>query len=101
MWMFVQLTQLALSSATLSNEILCGSFWLKILFFFLPQKWNAFILFLNHMGREVVGGKHNVLVHYVHVYAPDPAGVVLWNPFIGDILWIILIDNLDIFVCLP
>ena len=32
MWMFVHLIHLALSSATLSNKIFCGSFWLKVLF---------------------------------------------------------------------
>ena len=51
-----------------------------------PQQW------------KVIGGKHNALVCYVNVCAPDPAGVVLWNPFIWDILWFILIKNLVIFV---
>ena len=32
------------------------------------------ILFLNHRNRKVVGSKHNVLVHYVDVSAPDPSG---------------------------
>ena len=33
-------------------------------------------LFLNHMNRKVVGGTHNVVVHYVDVSAPNPSGVV-------------------------
>ena len=39
------------------------------------------ILFRNHMNKKLVGGKHNVLVHYADVSASDPIGVVLWNPF--------------------
>ena len=49
-----------------------------------PQQW------------KVIGGKHNVLVCYVNVCAPDPAGVVLLNPFKWYILWFILIENLVI-----
>jgi hypothetical protein len=41
----------------------------------------------------MVGGKHNVLVYYRNVCAPDPSDVVLCNPFIQDILWFILIKN--------
>ena len=51
-----------------------------------PAKW---ILFLNHRNKKVVGGEHNGLVHYVDVSAPNPAGVVLWNPLKWDILWFI------------
>ena len=78
--MFVHLTQLVLFFATLSNEIFCGSFWLKILLFVCATtvKW---VLFLNHRNRKLVGGKHNVLVHYVDVSAPGLLGVVLCNPF--------------------
>ena len=85
MWMFVHPTYLLLSSATLSNEIFCGSFWSKILFFVRATtvKW---ILFLNHMNKKVVGGKHNVLVHHVDVSAPSPSGTVVCNPFKKDIL---------------
>ena len=36
-----------------------------------PAKW---ISFNNHRHRKVVGDKHNVLVHYVHVSAPNPSG---------------------------
>ena len=39
-----------------------------------PAKW---ILFLNHRNRKVVGGKHNVLIHYLDICAPDPSSVVL------------------------
>ena len=44
------------------------------------------ILFLNHRNRKVVGGTHNVLVHYVDGCAPHLhlSGVVLCNPFIWD-----------------
>ena len=62
-------------------------------FFFVPStpaKWNSFC---NHRNRKVVGGKHNVLVHYVDVSAPNPSGVVLWIPFRWDILYSFLIKN--------
>ncbi|OEU06540.1 hypothetical protein FRACYDRAFT_254561 [Fragilariopsis cylindrus CCMP1102] len=29
----------------------------------------------------MVGGKHNALVHYVDVSAPNPSGIVICNPF--------------------
>ena len=32
------------------------------------------ILFLNHTNKKVVGGKHNVPVHYVDVSALGPSG---------------------------
>ena len=73
----------------------------KSCFFCVPAIKPEWILCHNHRKRKVIGCKHNVLVYYVNVCAPDPAGVVLWNPFIWDILWFILIENLDIFVCLP
>ena len=59
-------------------------------------KW---IFFLNHRNRKVVGGKHNVLVHYMDFCAPDLAGIVFCNPFKWDVLWFILIKNLVI--CVP
>ena len=81
MWMFVHPTHLVLSCATLSNKIFCCSFLIKILFFVcVHQQQNDF--FLNHKNRKVVGGKHNILVHYVYVCALDPSGAVLCNPFI-------------------
>ena len=79
--MFVHLTQLVLLSAILSNNIYCDSFLIKNLVFCVPATKVKLILFLNHRNKKVVGDKHNVLVHYVNVCAPDPAGVVLWNPF--------------------
>ena len=36
--------------------------------------------FLNNRNRKVVGGTHNVLVHYVDVSAPESSGIVLCNP---------------------
>ena len=98
MWMFVHLIHLVLSSATLSNEIFCGWFWSKTCYFYVPTTFANWILFLNHRNRKNVGGKHNILVHCVNIYAPVLAGVVLWNPFKWDILWYILIKNLVIFV---
>ena len=47
------------------------------------------ILFRNHINKKVVGGKHIILVHSMHVCAPDSSGVVLCNPFKWDILWFI------------
>ena len=79
--MFVHLTQLVLLSAILSNEIFCGSFLIKNLVICVPTTLAKRILFLNHMNKKVVGGKHNVLVDYVDASAPDPSGVVLCNPF--------------------
>ena len=71
-----------LSSATLSNEILCGSFLIENLIIFVPAIKAKWILVLcNHSDRKVVGGKHNVLVLYVDASALNPSGVVLCNPF--------------------
>ncbi|OEU11808.1 hypothetical protein FRACYDRAFT_244932 [Fragilariopsis cylindrus CCMP1102] len=39
------------------------------------------ILFLNHMNRKVVGGKHNIILDYEHISAPGLFGVVLCNCF--------------------
>ena len=47
----------------------------------------------------MVGGKYNVLVHFVNVCATDLAGVVIWNPFTWDFLWIITIKNH--IICVP
>ena len=79
--MFVHLTHLVLSYRTLSNEISCGSFLIKNLVIFVRATTVNQILFLNHMSRKVVGGKHNVLVHYVNVSVQGPFGAVLSNPF--------------------
>ena len=42
-----------------------------------PTTFVKRILFLNRMNKKVVGGKHNGLVHYVDVFAPNPSGAVL------------------------
>ena len=98
MWMFVQSTHPVLSNGTFSNEILCCSllFLIQNLAYFVCATTAKWILSLNHRNKKVVRDKHNVLVHYVNVCAPDPAGVVLWNPFKWDTLWFILIENLVI-----
>ena len=44
------------------------------------------IVSINHMDRKVVGGKFNVLVHYVDDCLPNLSGVVFCNPSIWDIL---------------
>ena len=91
--MLVHPIYLVLSSATLSNEIFCVSFLVKNHVFCVPATTAKQILFLNHMDINVVGGKDNVLVHYVDVCAPDSSGVVLCNPFKWDILYSFLIKN--------
>ena len=64
-------------NATLSNEILCGSFLIKNhVVICVPTTLAKQILSCNHMNKKVVGGKHNVLVYYVNVCAPEPSGVV-------------------------
>ena len=73
--MFVQQIQLVLSYGTLSNEIFCGSCYLCA---YNISKTN---LFLNHMDRKLVGGTHNIILHYVHISAPGLFGVVLCNCF--------------------
>ena len=91
MWMLVHPTHLMLSSETLINEN-------------SDQKsycWCAchnsgMYLFRNHREIKVVGGTHNVLVHYVYDCAPNLSGVVLCNPFIRDILLFILDQNLAV-----
>ena len=72
-------THLVLSSATLSNEIFCGTFLIKNLVICVPTTLAKRIFFHNHMYKKVVGGKHNVLVHYVDDCAPNLSGVVLYN----------------------
>ena len=68
--------------------ILCNPFKWDILLFILienlvvcvPSTTAKWISFCNHKNRKVVGGKHNVLVHYVDVRALDTTGAVLCNP---------------------
>ena len=69
-------------------------------FVFVPSTLAKWISFRNHRNRNVLGGKHNLLVHYVDVSALDPSGVVLCNPFIWDILLLfILIENRVVCFC--
>ena len=90
-----------------SGVVLWNPFEWDILLFILignhavcvPSTTAKSISFCNYKNRKVVGGKHNVLVHYVDVFAPDPSGVVPCNPFKWDILWFILIGNHA--VCVP
>ena len=53
------------------------------------------------MNKKVVGGKHDVLIHYADANAPDSSGIVICNPFKRDILCSFLIKNLVIFLCVP
>ena len=63
-----------------SGVVLCNHFKWDILWFIsiknhviiicVPTTLAKRIFFGNHMNKKVVGGKHNVLVHYVDVYAP-------------------------------
>ena len=85
-----------LSGVVLCNpfkwDILC-SFLIKNLVIFVRATTANWISFHNHRNRKVVGGKRNVLLHYVDVSAPDPSGVVLCNPFKWDIVCPFLIKN--------
>ena len=99
MWMLVHLTQLVLSSATFSNEIVCGSFLIKNPVICVPTTLAKQILFHNPMNKKLVGGKHHVLIHYVEVCVPNLSDVLFSNPFIWDNLWFILVKNPVI--CVP
>ena len=78
----------------------CGSVLIKNhIVVFVPCTAVKWISFCNHRNRNVVGGKHNILVLYVNTSAPNPSGAALCNPFKWDILLFILIKNL-VFVCL-
>ena len=91
--------QKVLPSATLSTEIFCCWFLIKNhLVMFVPSTTVKRISFCNHRYKKVVVVKHNVVLLYVDANAPDPSGVVLWNPFKWDILCSFLIKNLVIFV---
>ena len=77
------------SATDSSSIVLCNPFkWDILLFIILIENHVIFVCattanrisFHNHNKRKVVGGKHNVLVHYVDVSAPDPSGVVLCKP---------------------
>ena len=98
--MFVHPPRLVLSSVTISNEIFCGSFLIKNhVVICVPTTLAKQISFCNHMNKKIVGDKHNVLIQYLNVCAPDPSGVVLCNPFKWDILLFFLIKNL--IICVP
>ena len=99
MWMLVHPTHLVLSNATLSNEIFCGSFLVKKLVICVPSTPAKWISFHKHRNRKVVGGKHNILVHYADAITSNLSGVVLSNPFRWDICGSFLIKNLV--VCVP
>ena len=78
MWIFVHPIHLVLSSVAVSNEnFCCVLFLIQNHVVSVPAITAKRILFLNHRNRKVVGGKHNVLVHYLNVCAPDPAQLVL------------------------
>ena len=79
--MLVHPTQKVLSSAELSNKILCCSFLVKNLVVCVPSTTADCNLFNNHTNKKVVGGNYNVLVYYKNASAPDPEGVVLCNTF--------------------
>ena len=90
-----------------SGVVLCNPFKWDILWFILienlvicvPSTLARLILFHNHMTKMVVGGKHNVLIHYVDACATNLFCAVLCNPFKWDSLWFIFIKNLVI--CVP
>ena len=84
------------SGAVLCNpfkwDILC-SFLIKNLVIFVRATTAIWILFRNQMNRNVIGGKHNIPVHYVYDCASDSSGVVFFNPFKWDILYSFLFKN--------
>ena len=79
--MFVHLAYLVLFSATLSNEIFCGSSLIKNLVICVPTTLAKQILIRNQMSKKVVGGKHNVLPHYADASVPKPSVVFRCNTF--------------------
>ena len=97
-------TYLVLSSVTLLFEIFCVHLFLtENHVVFVPSTTAKWIVLPNPKDRIVVKSKHNVLVHYVDVCAPDLSGVVFWNPFKWYILLSIISDlnKIMLFVCLP
>ncbi|OEU07938.1 hypothetical protein FRACYDRAFT_250570 [Fragilariopsis cylindrus CCMP1102] len=73
---------LVLSSATVSNEIVCCPlFLIENHVVCVPAITVEQIQFRNHREVKVVGGTYNDLVHYVDACSPDPSGVVDCNPF--------------------
>jgi hypothetical protein len=97
--MFVHMTYLVLSYSTLPNAIFCGSFLIKNLVIFVRATTVKQILFHNHRNKEDVGGKHNVLIHYVRMFVHMTHLVFFYGTppnaiFCGSFL----IKNLVIFV---
>ena len=80
--MFVHMTHLVITYATLSDEIFCCSFLTENLFVCVPSTIEKKIIWQLQTQKKGVGGKHNILVHYVDASAHDPSGVVLCNTFI-------------------
>ena len=75
-------SHLVLSSASPSYEIFCGSYLNKNHLDVFVRATTAKQFFsLNHIDINVVGGKDNVLVHYVDVCATNLFNLVLCNPF--------------------
>ena len=102
MWMIVHATYLVLSSAILSNEIVCYSFLVKnlVVVVCVHQQQREFIP--QPQNRKVVEGTHNVLVHFMWMIV-HPTYLVLsygtWNPFKWDInFYFYLIESLLCFV---
>ena len=74
-------------------DILCSFLLENLVIIFVCATTANQISFRNHRYRKVVVVEHNVVLLYVDANAPDPSGVVLWNPFKWDILCSFLIKN--------
>ena len=94
----MHLTQLVLSFATRSNENLLLFILTENLDIFVPGTTAKQILSLNHRNRKDVGGKHNVLVHYVNASAPNLFDVLFCNPFKWHIL-LFISDQKSCYIC--
>ena len=70
---------------TLSNEIFYGSSLIENLVVCVPSTTVDCNLFSNHRSKKLVGGKHNVIVHYSYASAPYPEGLVLYNTLSNEI----------------
>ena len=99
MWLIVHQNYLMLSAATLSNEIDWCSVLIKNHSVCVPTITVKWFLSLNRRNRKIVGGNHNVLIHYLKVYAPDSTSVVFCNPFKWDGNHNILVNYAE--VCAP
>ena len=89
--------------------VLCNPFKWDILLFILienhvvcvPSTTAKWISFCNHKNRKVVGGKHNVLVHYldaVHPTHPVLSSTTLSNEIFCIHFWLKI---MLLFLCLP